>query len=85
MFPLIRYCVSVWGSSTVTQQRRLQTCINLGICIVEGLGRRDRVTVSLRELGWLKVDELVCEHDLLIMYDLLHCINAPDLIRCPCT
>ena len=51
IFPLIRYCMSVWGGCTVTQQRRLRKCINFGARIVVNLKRHDRATASLRELG----------------------------------
>ena len=76
LFPC-KYC----RTCTVTQQRRLQKCINFGARIVVNLKRHDRVTASLRELGWLRVGELVRECDLHFMYNLLHGTNAPDLIR----
>ena len=81
VFPHLRYCISVWGGCTVTQQRRLQKCVNFGVRIVMGLGRRDRVTASLRQLGWLKVGELICERDLHTMFKLMNSIFAPELIR----
>ena len=47
-----------------------------------GMSRHARVTSSLSELGWLKVDELMRERDLHIMHNLPHNTSAPDLIRC---
>ena len=55
--------------------------MNFGVRIIMDLSRCDRVTASLRELGWLKVDEMIRERDLHIMYKLMHGTDASDLIR----
>ena len=81
VFPHVRYCMSVWGSCGVTLRKRLQKCINFGVRIVVDLSPCDRVTQHRRELGWLHIDELVCERDLHIMYRVLNAANAPELIR----
>ena len=42
--PHVRYCVTVWGSNTAEQKKRVQRAINFGARIVTGLGRREHVT-----------------------------------------
>ena len=37
VFPHIRYCITVWGSCTAAQRRRVQKAINFGVRIVNGL------------------------------------------------
>ena len=81
VFPLITYCMSVWGGCTVTQLRRLQKCINFCVRIVTNLRRCDRVTASRKELGWPAVQELLREHDLHVIFKLMHDWQAPDSIR----
>ena len=81
VFPHMTYCMSVWGGCTVTQLRRLQKCVNFGVRIVTNLRRCDRVTASRRELGWPTVEEHLREHDLHVIFKLMHDSQAPDLIR----
>ena len=81
VFPHIRYCISVWGSCTATQKRRIQRAINFGVRIVSGLSRRDHVTPALQELGWPNVDELLARHDLANMRHIIDSQNAPELLR----
>ena len=59
VFPHLQYCMSVWGSCTATQRRRVQKVLNFGARLVAGLGRRDSVSAVLQELGWLSVEEQI--------------------------
>jgi len=81
VFPHVRYCISVWGNCTATQKQRIQKAINFGARIVTGLGRRERVTPVLLELGWGRVDDVLLEHDISIMRRLLTSTNAPEILR----
>ena len=81
VFPHIRYCISVWGSCTTTQKKRVQKVINFGARIVTGLGRREHVTPVLSELGWECVDDMVRSSDLAVMSHLLTSDTAPELLR----
>ena len=81
VFPHIRYCLSVWGSCTKSQKRRVQKAINFGVRIVSGLGRRDHVTPTLQSLGWRTVDELLTERDLINVQHILIAVNGPELLR----
>ena len=82
VFPHIRYCIAVWGSCTATQKQRVRKAINFGVRIVTGLGRRDHVTPSLRELGWPSIDDLITERDIATVCHLTSCPDAPELLRC---
>ena len=81
VFPHLRYCISVWGSCTATQKRRLQKCINFGARIVTGLGYREHVTETLRELGWNRIEKMVTEHDVRVIYRLVHDAGASEVMR----
>ena len=81
VFPHIRYCLSVWGSCTATQRHRVQKALNFGARIVRNVGYRDQVTSVLRELGWLRVEDMVIERDTMLMRDLLTADRAPEILR----
>ena len=81
VFPHLQYCMCAWGGCTVTQKRRLQKCMNFGARIVTGLGYREHVSGTLRELGWRNIDDMVTERDLHTMYRLTHDESGPELLR----
>ena len=81
VFPHIRYCITVWGNCSAAQKLRVQKAINFGVRIVTGLGRRDHVSPSLRELGWPNVDEMVTERDIATMRHLTTSSSASELLR----
>ena len=81
VFPNVRYCISVWGSCTAEQRKRVQKAINFGARIVAGLGRREHVRPVLQELGWGRVDDLIEEHDLSMVRRLLTATNASEILR----
>lgn len=85
VFPHIRYCLTVWGNCTSAQRQRLQKAINFGVRIVTGLGRREHVTPSLRELGWPDINEIISERDIATMLHLVTSSDAPELLRCRVT
>ena len=80
VFPHIRYCITVWGSCTAAQRRRVQKAINFGVRIVNGLSMRDHVTPSLLELGWPSIDEIITERDLATVRHLITSHHAPLLL-----
>ena len=81
VFPHVRYCISVWGSCTAEQRKRVQKAINFGARIVAGLGRREHVRPALQELGWGRVDDLIEEHDLSMVRRLLTATDASEILR----
>ena len=81
VFPHLRYCICVWGSCTGEQKKRIQKTINFGVRLVAGLGRRDHVSVFLRELGWPTVDQLIFEHDVAAIRHITTAAEASELLR----
>jgi len=81
VFPHIRYCVSVWGSCSKAQKRRIQKCINFGARIVAGLHYRDHVSPTLKELGWLKLDDIISEADAHSVFKIMNEFTGSELIR----
>lgn len=81
VFPHVRYCLAVWGGCTATQKRRVQKALNFGARIVHNIGYRERVTPVLRELKWLRVDDMVCERDVMLLRNILTADPAPEMLR----
>ena len=71
VLPHVQYCVTVWGSCTTEQKKRVQKAINFGARIVTGLGRREHVTPALLKLGWGRVDDIREKHDVAMVRRLL--------------
>ena len=68
----------------VALQRRKIGCrdaFNFGARIANGLGYRERVFSTLRELGWRRMQDMVTERDLCTMYRLTHDENGAELLR----
>ena len=85
VLPHVRYCISVWGSCTAEQRKRVQKVINFGARIVTGLSRGEHVTPALQELGWGRVEEVLEEHDVSMVRRLLTATDAPELLRAKLT
>ena len=81
VFPHIRYCISVWGSCSVSQKKRIQKAINFGARVVSGLNRREHISPVLNELGWKSVDDVVRVSDLAVIRHLLTADDAPEILR----
>ena len=81
VFPHLSYCLTVWAGCGKTQKHRIQKIINHCTQIVKGARRSDHVSPMLRELEWLRVDDLVAERDLAIMHWLLYNDQAPASLR----
>ena len=81
VFPHVRYCISVWGSCSAAQKKRVQKVVNFGARVVSGIGRREHVTPVLQELGWGRLDDVLRENDLAIVHRLLTASNAPEILR----
>ena len=48
---IIRYCLSVYGASNVTQRKRLQKLVRFAARVVSGRRKYDRVSDVINELG----------------------------------
>ena len=79
VLPHVRYCISVWGSCSAEQRKRVQKAINFGARIVTGLTRKEHVTPALRELGWGGVDDILKENDVSSVRHLLAVAEIPDM------
>ena len=76
--PHIIYCLTVWGGCSKTQKHRIQKALNFAARIITGVKRSDHISPALKTLGWLKIDELLTERDLLTLFRLQNSPNAPD-------
>ena len=59
---IVRYCMSVYGSCGVTQMARVQKIINFCARVVSGRRRRDHISSTIEELGWLRASEMAEYH-----------------------
>lgn len=81
VYPHIIYCLTVWGGCANTQKHRIQKVLNFGARIITGLKRSQHISPALNELGWLKVEQLLSERDLLVLYRILHSPESPEHLR----
>ena len=81
VYPHIIYCLTVWGGCAKTQKHRIQKVLNFGARIITGLKRSQHISPALNELGWLKVEQLLSERDLLVLYRILHSPESPEHLR----
>lgn len=79
VFPLVSYCLPVWGGCVKTQGNRVQKAINFGARIVSGVKRREHITPVLEALCWLRFDEMVQERDVALVKRLLSSDPPPAL------
>ena len=59
---IVRYCVSVYGACTETQLHRVHKIVNFCARVVAGKRRRDHVSGTVTQLGWLTAKQLVAYH-----------------------
>ena len=58
VFSVLRYCLSVYGASNVTQRGRLQKLVRFAARVVSGRRKYDHVSDVIDDLGWLSVDSM---------------------------
>ena len=73
---LIRYCITVYGSTNKTQLARLQRLLNFGARVVSGRRKYDHVSDVLRELRWLTAENMYLYHCLTLL-NKIRCISEP--------
>ena len=62
-----RYCIALYGTCGVTQLHRVQKLINLCARIVSGRKKYDRISDVVRDLQWLRAEELASYHTLCLL------------------
>ena len=81
VFPLLRYCMCVWGAGCATQIARRQKVLNFAARIVANLRRHDHVTATLSELGWPTVERMIEDAVVAIINQLMTREDAPDALK----
>ena len=71
VFSVLRYCLSVYGASNVTQRGRLQKLVRFAARVVTGRRKYDRVSDVIDDLGWLTVDSMHKYHYLVLLRKML--------------
>ena len=79
--PHIMCCLKVWGSCSKTQKYRIQKVLNFGARITTGFKRSQHISPALSSLGWSRVDELLTERDLMVLYQILRSPKSPENLR----
>ena len=77
---MVRYCISVYGSCSKTQLRRIQKVINFGARVVSGRRRNDHISDVVRDLGWMDAEQLVEYHTTCAVQRAIT-TNLPECIR----
>ena len=81
VFPVMRYCMSVYGICNKTQVHRIQKLINFAARVVSGRRKTDHISDVVRSLGWFKADELISYHRVLVIHRLMSCLVPPPLAQ----
>ena len=63
----IRYCIALYGTCGVTQLHRVQKLINFCARIVSGRKKYDRISDVVKDLQWLRAEQLVSYHTLCLL------------------
>jgi len=63
IFPHIQYNLSVWGGAAQCHLHRVQKTLNFAARLVTGVRRSEHISPALEALGWLRVGEMVRQHD----------------------
>ena len=71
VFPVLRYCMSVYGICNKAEVRRIQKVINFAARVLSGRRKYDSISDVVRMLGWLKADELITYHRVVTIHRLL--------------
>ena len=64
----LSYGISIWGHSTDTHVRKVQTVQNIAARLITGRGRRTRQSLLLSDCSWLNVREWTKYHSILQMW-----------------
>ena len=60
----IRYCISIYGTCGKTQLHRVQKLLNFCARVISGRRKYDHISAVLRQLNWLRAEQLVSYHQL---------------------
>ena len=71
VFPVLRYCMSVYGICNKAQVHRVQKVINFAARVFSGRRKHDSISDVVRSLGWLNADELITYHRVVTIHRLL--------------
>ena len=78
---IVRYCMSVYGSCTVTQLHRVQKTINFCARVVTGKRRYDHISGAMLSLGWFTAKQLVAYHTLCAVNRTMRSGHPDSLLR----
>ena len=77
VFSVIRYCLSVYGASNITQRGRLQKLVRFAARVVSGRRKFDRVSDVIDERGWLHAENMYIYHRLILISKMLATSDRP--------
>ena len=79
---IIRYCLSVYGASNVTQRKRLQKMVRFAARVVSGRRKYDRVSDVINELGWLHTESLFRYQSIVLVNKMLATSEPQQFATC---
>ena len=80
----VRYCVSIYGSTTKQNVSRIQKVLNYAAKVVFGRKKYDHVSDLLGRLGWLSAEELASYHSLSLVHK-VRCSGEPEVLAAELT
>ena len=81
VFSKLFYCSTVWSGTYKQNIHKLQLMQNFAARILTDTRKYDHITLALKALGWLTIDEQLRLRDVIMMYK---CVNklAPAYLSC---
>ena len=67
----IRYCIGIYGTCGKTQLHRVQKLLNFCARVISGRRKYDHISDVLKQLQWLRADQLVRYHQLCLVKNAL--------------
>ena len=67
----IRYCITIYGTCGKTQLVRVQKLLNFCARVISGRRKYDRIADVLKQLQWLRAEQLVSYHQLCLVKNAL--------------
>ena len=58
----IRYCISIYGTCSKTEEHRVQKIMNFAARVISGRKKYEHISDVIKELNWLSVSQLTTYH-----------------------
>ena len=68
----MQYAIAIWGPTTDSQVRRAQVLLNKAVRWVTGRRKRTKISIPMKEVGWLTIKEMVVMQGCMLLWKIIH-------------